>query len=231
MRVASLVPGGIENRVSGDPQATAILTNLDIIESDISVIIPEEVDELYQDECGSYAGALVKAKSGRPIFIISCHLPWGGERESRRLFHIKHINSFIMSALAKFPSDTICILAGDFNTTPISDSLRFLRGELSDETNASFWVDVWDVNEHGPGNTFDPKSGNTSLFRTAFESGIRHPEQMPPRRLDYILIKGWVYGRPGSPMGAQIMGTKPGKTGVYASDHFGLKALLWDPSG
>jgi endonuclease/exonuclease/phosphatase family metal-dependent hydrolase len=229
MKIASLVPGGVRNKVSGYPQATAILTNLDIVQSQIAISVSPHQSDLIEDECSSYAGAIVRTSSHRQILLISCHLPWGALREHRRLEHLHQINNQVIQIMNHLPSDSLAVIAGDFNTIPSGESLRYLRGEFGDFQNSTYWVDVWDEERDGPGFTFDPRIQNKNLIRTAKYSEVLRPELMPPRRLDYIFVRGWIYGKPGSPLRAKTIGNSVDSRGLHASDHFGVEAEIWDP--
>ena len=227
--IASLVPTGTNNFVSGDAQATAILSRLPIVAPNIVIRAPQMDEGRTGKEPTGYSGAILKSRTNRKIFIASIHLPWGGDQESRRLLHLETICSQIDEIMNDLPKDSVAILAGDFNTTPGTDSVRFLSGELAKEGCGAFWIDCWSAAGHGDGYTFDPKIKNLNLERTANETGIFKPDFMPRRRLDYIFVKGWAYGRQGSPLEASIIGEFPDQNGLHASDHFGIRARFWDP--
>ena len=229
MRVASLVDSGMANTISGDEQATGILTRLEVVEANIEIAVPSLDSKNQVGEHGKYAGALLRTKTGRHVFAVSVHFPWGGESEYRRLVHAEAVNDTITALLKHFPEDTITVLLGDFNTTQSADSLRYLRGDSGAPHHSSFWVDAWSEVGSGPGFTNDPKSGNTNLVRTATSNGIPIPAMLPSRRIDYVLIRGWVFGKPGSPLSATLFGLETDMNGLHASDHYGVKVTLWDP--
>lgn len=227
--LASLVPTGTSNFVSGDAQATAILSRLPVETPNMIIRAPVVEGEKTLSEPQGYAGAILKSRTNRKIFITSIHLPWGGNQEHRRLLHLQAICSQIDEIMNNLPGDSIAILAGDFNTIPSADSVRFLTGERAGESSSSFWIDSWSSAGQGDGFTVDPKVKNLNVRRTAREMGLAKPEFMPRRRLDYIFIRGWAYGRHGSPLEATLIGESPDQNGLHASDHFGLKTKLWDP--
>lgn len=229
MELASLADGELRNQVSKKMQSTAIITRLPIIQKDIIFNAPNVSTQTEQVEPKRYAGALLQSKSGRLILVVSLHLPWGGNRENRRLEHVLTVSQAIDDFMLDLPQDSIAILAGDFNTIPQADSLRFLRGESGNINSSSFWIDAWDEKRDGIGDTFNPAVSNFNIARTAAMSGIRRFELMPSRRIDYILVRGWAYGRPGSPLGSKLIGIDPGKSGLHGSDHYGIRTELWDP--
>ena len=57
-------------------------------------------------------------------------------------------------------------------------------------------------------------------LETALAMGIPNPEELTSRRGDYIMVKGWVYGKLGSPLNCYRMDTRA------FSDHYGLYSDL-----
>ena len=230
MQVASFVAVGATNGVSGDRMYTAILTTLEVIKPNIALKVSTQISNAATGEPTAYAAALLKTKTGRLVLVASLHMPWGAQNERYRLQHAQEVSAQIDQLTAKLPKGSLALLTGDFNALPYSDSMRFLRGEAAFPDFNAFWVDAWDVKGEGPGYTNDPASGNTNLIRTAASVGISAPEMLPPRRIDYLLIKGWVYGSAGAPLAVELIGTAKDSSGVHPSDHFGVKATLWDPA-
>jgi endonuclease/exonuclease/phosphatase family metal-dependent hydrolase len=229
LKIASCVSGEITNLVTGQIQGTAILTKLEVVISDISIPAPPDSANGSSQEYKRYAAAILRAPNNRLIFVCSVHLPWGAHNEVRRLEHSLYLDMQITEIMQTLPADSISILAGDFNTNTNSESLRFLQGETAYSDRSTFWVDVWTEKGEGPGFTFDPSVNNPNLNETAKRSGIISPELMPPRRLDFLLLKGWVFGRAGSPLRASLLGNKPNVNNNFASDHFGVKGEIWNP--
>lgn len=229
MRVASCISGDIANMVTGEIQATAILSNLEIVRSNLSIAAPHNSSTMVSQEYKKYAAAVLRTQSGRQILVVSVHLPWGASNEIRRIEHISFIDQQISDILNDLPVDSLAILAGDFNTNSNSETVRFIKGENSYNNSSTFWVDAWSETNNSSGFTFNPKMNNRYLHQTAIKSGILNPELMPPRRIDFIFIKGWVYGRPGCPIKTRILGSDENLSGNFASDHFGVYADIWDP--
>jgi endonuclease/exonuclease/phosphatase family metal-dependent hydrolase len=230
LKIASCVSGEVTNRVTGQIQGTAILTKLEVVNSDITITAPPGSANGNSQEYTKYAAAILRAPNNRLIFVCSVHLPWGAHNEMRRLEHSLYLDSQITEIMQSLPADSLAILAGDFNTNTNSESLRFLKGETAFSNKSTFWVDVWTEKGEGPGFTFDPSVNNPNLNETAYRSGIISPEFMPPRRLDFLLLKGWVYGRAGSPLRAGLLGNKPNSNNDFASDHFGVMGEIWNPN-
>ena len=229
LKIASCVSGEVANLITGQIQGTAILTSLEIYSSNLVITAPAQTTNVQSQEYKSYAAAILKAPNDRLILVCSVHLPWGANNESRRLEHVRYIDLQMAEIMRGLPKGSISILAGDFNCTPNSESIRFLKGETTYKGNSTFWVDIWSETGIGPGFTFDPSTNNQNLNETALQNGILSPELMPARRLDYAFISGWVYGKPGSPLSSRLLGNKPNSKGIFGSDHFGVAAKIWNP--
>lgn len=227
MTIANEVPGVRAKKWSDALIGTAILTRLPVLDT-FSV----DTTNVYTDkkDCLAYAGALLEAPSGRPILVVSAHLPWGGDGEARRLAHAQAIDSEVRWRLTNYPSDTVAVLAGDFNAYPESDTVRWLTGlGIGTEDRGAQWVDAWAEAGSGPGHTV-VVPGNKYAVLMAKTVGIQNPIRIPSRRIDYVLTYGWAYGRPGDPYKAQLLGTIPTADGMHPSDHYGVVAELWDPA-
>ncbi len=229
LKVASCISGDVTNLVTGQIQGTAILTKFEILTPNLIISAPPDTTNGKSQEYKKYAAAVLRTPNDKLIFVCSVHLPWGAHNEIRRLEHLLYIDLQITKIMQSLPAGSISILAGDFNANSTSESLRFMRGETAFNCKSTFWVDVWTEKGKGPGFTFDPTLNNPNLNETAYRSGIISPDLMPPRRLDYLLVKGWVFGRAGSPLNAILLGDKPNSNGDFASDHFGVKGEIWNP--
>lgn len=112
------------------------------------------------------------------------------------------------------------ILAGDFNATPESSGLRFLRGVQSLDGTSVCYRDAWETAHPGePGHTFTPENPTMP----AGEGGKWALD--PGRRIDYVLIRCTDHGptldvRRCERLFDEAVG------GVWASDHFGVAADL-----
>lgn len=178
-----------------------------------------------------YAVALLESPSGRPLNIASAHLEWGGDRQQTRLAQVAGIDQEMRLRLARVHAATgvapVTVLGGDFNTTPNSDPIRFLVGEGVYNETSTLWVDSWAVAGDGtPGYTNHGDNPLSAL--TASNRGCLDPSLIPKRRIDYLMVHGWVYGKAGCPLRVELIGERP-LTGVYASDHNGIIVDLWDP--
>lgn len=154
--------------------------------------------------------------SGDTIQIVNVHLAWGGTREHVRLEQVREINAYVNTPTRNPVLTTY--FAGDFNTTPDSDTLRYLKGLLATPENPAYWSDLWEAH-HPLENGYTTRTDDQAEL-TALAQGIVHPHMMPLRRIDYILMHGWEYGRPYYPRSIELF-----DTGTPAiSDHYGVIA-------
>lgn len=199
-----------------------ILTTLPVVESGRAYTTDPNPDV-------SGHGCYAVLEDGPNILIVfSLHGAWGGDRPQNRenqFIHAVHQASYLEKKYAS--RNPVVVLGGDFNAEPDSAVLRYLTGQQSLNGNGTFWIDAWDYLGEGPGWTFDPSSYWAKS--TAHYVGIEHPEFMPMRRLDYLLVKGWVYGRRGQPASVSLCFNDEDERGATVSDHFGVQATLWMP--
>jgi len=110
------------------------------------------------------------------------------------------------------------IVCGDFNAEPDSDEIRYLCSLAPLDGQTTFWQDAWRMAGDGPGYTQD--------WRT---NPIADATNIGRKRIDYVFV-GDPYQRRGAAgriLSAEIAFHEP-RTGVIASDHFGLVVeIVW----
>ncbi len=156
--------------------------------------------------------------------LFSAHFIWGGETEVQRAKQAELIELWA-SEVEKVKPSSVSLLAGDLNAEPDYRSIRYLSGkELSlDNSHGTLWTDAW-VSAGSEDNAItNSHSTNVQGRATAFRSGIAYPGFLPDRRIDYIFVRGWRYGKIGSPVSFGYM-THP--EGLEISDHDGIYADL-----
>jgi endonuclease/exonuclease/phosphatase family metal-dependent hydrolase len=103
------------------------------------------------------------------------------------------------------------IVCGDFNAEPMSDEIRFLTANAVVDGRSTYFQDAWAVIHDGGGMTWDP----ANEFAAAANE--------PPRRIDYVFVGE---SRPGTGGAGRVLRASLAfdhrRTGVLASDHFGL---------
>lgn len=207
-----------DTRLSG----TAILSSWPVIEAGHGRT--PECDRTDYNSCYS----VLESPSGRVVIVFSIHGAWGGHREDAREKQFLAIDEHADELSTKYSDrEPITIIAGDFNTRPDSSTMRYLTGYASLNGKGSYWTDVWDVERNGPGYTSEPLTKLS--IKTAKNAGIHLPELLPSRRIDYILVKGWVYGKTGTPLSSALDYTEVDDDGYTVSDHYGVRADIWNP--
>lgn len=113
------------------------------------------------------------------------------------------------------------ILAGDFDATPDSASMRFLTGLQSLQGRSTVWYDAWAVAGDGsPGHTWSSDNPYVAPFAAAVFAQPVHR-----RRIDYILVGSPFRWRPRVVVrSCQVVLT--GRQGAAPSDHYGVLADL-----
>ncbi|MCB1691609.1 MAG: endonuclease/exonuclease/phosphatase family protein [Pseudomonadales bacterium] len=108
---------------------------------------------------------------------------------------------------------TPSIFCGDFNATPDSAEIRYLKGLQALGGKSAFFTDAWELAGDGSaGLTFTRR--NHYLTETLIND----------RRLDYIFVEALPAGK-GRVRGCDLVCHVP-RHGIYPSDHFGLTARI-----
>lgn len=160
--------------------------------------------------------SLVFARVETPYGLVpvcATHLNWKLHHGSVRIRQLQRIVEFIEER-APIGETYPPILMGDLNAEPDSDEIRFLRGFATLEGKSVFFADAWTYGgDGGPGFTFDRRNPYAARSHE------------PPRRIDYIFVRGPDAAWRGEPLATKLVFTQP-EDGVWASDHFGLYSEL-----
>jgi endonuclease/exonuclease/phosphatase family metal-dependent hydrolase len=113
--------------------------------------------------------------------------------------------------------DRHVIVAGDFNASPESASVRFWTGLQSLDQVSVMYRDAWAA-VHGPaeGHSFDPRNELVRTGDTPLELG---------RRLDYVMVRAADRDPTLQVVSCALVFDEPVR-GVWPSDHFGVLAEL-----
>jgi endonuclease/exonuclease/phosphatase family metal-dependent hydrolase len=173
--------------------------------------------------------AVLTTPSGQALIVVSAHLHWGGDQERQRLIQATTIDYRVRSLLARYEhQNPMAVLAGDLNTDPDSDTIRFLRGKGAGATHGyTYWTDAFTAGD--PAEAVTVANDNPWAIETAKLKNIRLPHLLPNRRIDYIWTYGWAYGKPGGAVSLTRTFTDTSRYGYPASDHYGLTADFWTP--
>jgi len=147
-----------------------------------------------------------------PTFVT--HLNWKLHHGVHRAKQIVYLAERIF-VLTPVEADFLPpILMGDFNADPVSDEIRYLKGQHIIDGRSIYFADVWDY-------TDTPEPGPTYARDNAY--ALKNGE--PNRRIDYIFVRGPDKQMRGEPSNVRRVFTESvqGAEGpVWASDHYGV---------
>ncbi len=146
-----------------------------------------------------------------PVFVT--HLNWKLHHGSIRLAQLQFIADRIFELAPIAEGFLPAVLMGDMNAEPDSDEIRYLRGLATIGGKSIYFADAWRYGGDGPGHTFDRKNRFAALAHE------------PPRRIDYIFVRGPDRKLRGEPIATRLaFATPEGEAGaeLWPSDHFGV---------
>jgi endonuclease/exonuclease/phosphatase family metal-dependent hydrolase len=109
------------------------------------------------------------------------------------------------------------VLAGDFDATPDSASVRFWSGRQSLDGTSVCYRDAWEsVHPGDPGHTFTPRNPLVASGEMPLELG---------RRIDYVVVRCGDHGPTLAVRACERIFGEP-VDGIGASVHFGVAADL-----
>jgi endonuclease/exonuclease/phosphatase family metal-dependent hydrolase len=156
--------------------------------------------------------------NGVEIVTFNVHFAWGS-REQVRMREALQIEAEAQKVAERNPS-AIILLAGDLNCEDSNETVRFLRGEAPIGEISTLWVDAWKMHGTEKNRVTNAPIGILNK-ETALSVGINYPTLIPHRRIDYIFVRGWAYGRNGSPLSFGRWADNY-ESGISISDHYGI---------
>lgn len=159
---------------------------------------------------------------GKHFLFLVHHAVWRAENEKYRYWQAEVLNQFTVNYSDR---GLFAVLLGDFNAFENGYTMKYFKGEAPDRSgDFAYWVDAYTHK----GQPVDYVTSSPKLYwakDTAQRTGIILPEELPERRIDYILLNGWVYGRDGSPLTFGRFGTEL-KGAAEPTDHYGIYSDL-----
>jgi endonuclease/exonuclease/phosphatase family metal-dependent hydrolase len=153
-----------------------------------------------------------------PVHVFTTHLNYrlahGLIREAQVVAAEK------IAAAAAEPSTLPTIWMGDFNATPDSDEMRFLRGLTTLDGRRVYWEDAWLARHRR-----DPEADGWTWARRNPQTG-RLGWLALDRRIDYVYVTPERRDGRGAILDCELCFDRPDADGVYPSDHFGLVATI-----
>lgn len=192
---------------SGLSFGNAMLSRFPILESRC-----EQLPGAESGETRSLLYCRVRHPQGElPVFVT--HLNWKLHHGSVRVRQVQHLVQRVFEWAPTRAQALPPVLLGDFNAEPESDEMRYLRGHATLDGKSVYFADAWVYGTSGPGYTFD---------RTNEFAALAHE---PPRRIDYIYVRGPDRRFRGEPLATRLAFSEPAETPngpVWPSDHYGV---------
>jgi endonuclease/exonuclease/phosphatase family metal-dependent hydrolase len=196
---------------NGLVMGNAVLSRFPILESRT-----DRLPDMGAGEGRSLLFALLDAPWGRlPVFVT--HFNWRFDQGYVRLAQAEFVAKRIAELAPVQPGFLPPVLMGDFNAEPDSDEMRYLRGLHTRDGRSVHFADAWLYGGDGTlGATFDPSNDYARKNRE------------PPRRIDYIFVRGPDAELRGEPLHARLAFHQPALAPepLWPSDHFGVYAEI-----
>jgi endonuclease/exonuclease/phosphatase family metal-dependent hydrolase len=162
------------------------------------------------------------ATAGGPIWVHTAHLHYRLDDGVARERQVVALDAAIR-ACGRENTDPPQILCGDFNATPDSDEMRFLRGLTTLDGRRTHFQDAWLRLHREPEPGDGPAHGITWSSENRFTRPLRSLDL--DRRIDYILVTTRKKDGRGTIHASRVVLTeRDGDDDICASDHYGLLA-------
>jgi endonuclease/exonuclease/phosphatase family metal-dependent hydrolase len=191
----------------------------------VEVIDHRESPEILQPWCT--LGTVVDVPGEGEVLFVATTLNASLAGEAQREREIVAINELVERHGRALPT----IMAGDFNATPESSTIRFLTGRQSLGGKSTYFHDAWDAGGSGYGFTWN---ADNPLAGSLMDVIIRQPGGLR-LRIDYVFVGSVQVGRHTSARCrvelARLAFDQPIED-TWPSDHFGVLVdvdLAFDP--
>ena len=155
-----------------------------------------------------------------PLLFVCAKPSWELHREHERELQAVALDQLIRRhhRRTEFPT----VLAGDFDATPDSASIRFLTGKQSLAGTSTHYLDAWpQAGDGSPGYTWTYRNGSAAAIIDRY---IRQPRH--ERRIDYLFLASpHDHDVPARVRSARVVLARP-TAGVWPSDHYAVYAEI-----
>jgi endonuclease/exonuclease/phosphatase family metal-dependent hydrolase len=179
-------------------------------------IVGSRSRRLHEGSSGDVPRAILTAEvdaDGRRISFSSTHLSFRFDDGWARELQVRDIADILSGHSADFP----LIVCGDFNATPESTEVRFMKGLHAFEGRS---FHLWDSFELIHPDQFGYTWSNTNPFAAE--------DKNPDQRIDYVFVGAREDDGAGRVQDANVVCDQP-RAGAWPSDHFGVAAVLSCP--
>jgi endonuclease/exonuclease/phosphatase family metal-dependent hydrolase len=202
----------------GGEEGLAILTKAPLVEQRV-LVLPEARPA---DTRILLSGRVQTA--GGPIWVHTTHLHYRLDDGLAREHQVVAIDDAIR-ACGRDNTDPPQILCGDFNATPDSDEIRFLRGLTTLAGKRTHFQDAWLRLHREPEPGDGPAHGITWSSENRFTRPLRSLDL--DRRIDYVFATTRKKdGRATIHASKVVLTERDGDDDVCASDHYGVLAEI-----
>ncbi len=160
------------------------------------------------------------ATAGGPIWIHTTHLNYRLDDGVAREQQVEAIDAAIR-ALGRSPTDAPQLLCGDFNATPDSDEIRFLRGLTTLAGRRTHFQDAWLRLHREPEPGEGPQQGITWSSENELTRPLRSLDI--DRRIDFVFVTSRKKDGRGTVDACRVVLTAR-EDGICASDHYAVMA-------
>lgn len=181
---------------------------------------PTETRSLVLPESRPDEGRLLLSAKLDGIWVHTTHLHYrldDGVAREQQVLAIDHA----LRTLGRDKTDAPQILCGDFNATPDSDEMRFLRGLTTLAGRRTHFQDAWLRLHREPGPGDGPAQGITWSSENELTRPLRSLDI--DRRIDYVLVTSRKKDGRGTIRDCRVVLTDR-EDGICASDHYGVYA-------
>jgi endonuclease/exonuclease/phosphatase family metal-dependent hydrolase len=164
------------------------------------------------------------ADAGGAIWVHTTHLHYRLDDGVAREAQVVAVDEAIR-ALGRGNHDAPQILCGDFNATPDSDEMRFLRGLHTLSGRRTHWQDAWLRLHDEPRRGSGPADGITWSSENAHTRPLRSLDI--DRRIDFVYVTSRKKDGRATVTGCRVVLTDrdgSGADAICASDHYGVLA-------
>lgn len=158
--------------------------------------------------------------AGVRVAAFTTHLNYRMTHGIEREAQVAAVDEFITATTATItPAPAVTLLLGDFNATPDSDEIRFLRGLHTLAGRRTYYQDAFLAHSDR-----ERDAGLTWSRRNPYTQRLRFLQT--DRRLDYIFAGAPARNGRGIVHSCRVVLDEGDADGVFPSDHFGVLAEL-----
>lgn len=156
--------------------------------------------------------------AGTRVAAFTTHLNYRMSHGVEREDQVEAVDQFVTATVAKIaPAPAVTLLMGDFNATPDSDEIRFLRGLHSLRGRRTYYQDAFLAHTDR-----ERDAGLTWSRRNPYTQRLRFLQT--DRRLDYVFVGAPARTGRGVVHSCRVVLDEGDADGVFPSDHFGVLA-------